>query len=415
VLAFGTRANLDLVPGLAEHALPLKLIGDALFIRNRVLQRMARIELETRPVLRRRLGHFVVDRRRLLGVEVAGTLADFLPGATATTRASRPTSCASACSRAPTAAARAARIARPRRAAVAAPARHRRPPAARRGAVDADGVRLGSGERARRATVVCTIGTRPNPLAAQLGCRCSAAHRHRAGPLGAGRRRRLGARRLRAVRNDAAPPHGAPRSPARSPTRRRPRSSRSPRRASLPPTSRPASRAADPRLPPRVAGAMATDRPPQGRRAAVRPAPRRPAGWLLWRAYYLLQMPTLGRKVRIWVEWTWAMFFAADITHLRFTRTTRSMPTPAPIPFRHAAAAPRRPADFHPLKETPCSSRNLHRHRLHQRHRSRHRPRLRAQGADVMLNGFGNADEIEFTAPSCSASAASRCAIRTPT
>ena len=43
--------------------------------------------------------------------------------------------------------------------------------------------------------------------------------------------------------------------------------------------------------------------------------------WLLWRAYYLMQMPTLGRKVRIWVEWTWSMFFAADITHLRFTRT----------------------------------------------------------------------------------------------
>jgi len=43
--------------------------------------------------------------------------------------------------------------------------------------------------------------------------------------------------------------------------------------------------------------------------------------WLLWRAYYLMQMPTLGRKVRIWVEWTWSVFFPADITHLRFTRT----------------------------------------------------------------------------------------------
>lgn len=47
VFAFGTRANLALVPGMAEHALPLKLVGDALFIRNRVLQRIARIELET--------------------------------------------------------------------------------------------------------------------------------------------------------------------------------------------------------------------------------------------------------------------------------------------------------------------------------------------------------------------------------
>jgi NADH dehydrogenase len=57
--------------------------------------------------------------------------------------------------------------------------------------------------------------------------------------------------------------------------------------------------------------------------------------WLLWRAYYLLQMPTLGRKLRIWVEWTWAMFFAADITHLRFTRTPE-----ADVLAPHEAAAP---------------------------------------------------------------------------
>jgi NADH dehydrogenase len=43
--------------------------------------------------------------------------------------------------------------------------------------------------------------------------------------------------------------------------------------------------------------------------------------WLLWRAYYLSRMPTLGRKVRIFVEWTWGMFFPNDITHLRFTRS----------------------------------------------------------------------------------------------
>ena len=54
--------------------------------------------------------------------------------------------------------------------------------------------------------------------------------------------------------------------------------------------------------------------------------------WLLWRAYYLTRMPTLGRKVRIWVEWTWSMFFAADITHLRYTRTAEVDGDPAPIP-----------------------------------------------------------------------------------
>jgi NADH dehydrogenase len=55
------------------------------------------------------------------------------------------------------------------------------------------------------------------------------------------------------------------------------------------------------------------------------------AAWLLWRAYYLLLMPTVGRKLRIWVEWTWGMFFAADITHLRFTRTAEAdADTPGP-------------------------------------------------------------------------------------
>jgi NADH:ubiquinone reductase (H+-translocating) len=78
VLAFGSRANRELVPGLAEHALPLKLIGDALFIRNRVLQRVARIELESDPLLRRRLGHFVVIGGGFSGVEVAGELVDCL-------------------------------------------------------------------------------------------------------------------------------------------------------------------------------------------------------------------------------------------------------------------------------------------------------------------------------------------------
>ena len=30
VMAFGQRANMDIIPGMAEHALPLKLVGDAL-------------------------------------------------------------------------------------------------------------------------------------------------------------------------------------------------------------------------------------------------------------------------------------------------------------------------------------------------------------------------------------------------
>lgn len=40
--------------------------------------------------------------------------------------------------------------------------------------------------------------------------------------------------------------------------------------------------------------------------------------WLLWPAYYLSQSPMLGRKARIFVEWTWGMSFLTDVTHLHF-------------------------------------------------------------------------------------------------
>ena len=63
------------------------------------------------------------------------------------------------------------------------------------------------------------------------------------------------------------------------------------------------------------------DRPYEGRRQYFRRQLSGLPAWLLWRAYYLSQMPTFGRKLRIFVEWTWGMFFPADITHLRFTRS----------------------------------------------------------------------------------------------
>ena len=78
VLAFGNRARLDLIPGLGEHGLPLKTVGDATHIRNMVLRRVAQIELESDPVLRRRLGHFVVIGGGFSGVETAGELVECL-------------------------------------------------------------------------------------------------------------------------------------------------------------------------------------------------------------------------------------------------------------------------------------------------------------------------------------------------
>jgi len=45
--------------------------------------------------------------------------------------------------------------------------------------------------------------------------------------------------------------------------------------------------------------------------------------WLLWRGFYLLKIPTLSRKTRLFLEWNWAMFFPPDIAHLSYARTRR--------------------------------------------------------------------------------------------
>jgi NADH dehydrogenase len=45
--------------------------------------------------------------------------------------------------------------------------------------------------------------------------------------------------------------------------------------------------------------------------------------WLMWRGLYLLRIPTFARKTRLFLEWNWAMFFPPDIAHLGYRRTHR--------------------------------------------------------------------------------------------
>lgn len=39
--------------------------------------------------------------------------------------------------------------------------------------------------------------------------------------------------------------------------------------------------------------------------------------WCLWRTIYLLKMPTLNRKVRIWLDWALSVFFPPDLVEVR--------------------------------------------------------------------------------------------------
>jgi NADH dehydrogenase len=342
VFAFGSRANLELVPGLAEHALPLKLIGDAMFIRNRVLQRVARIELERDPAVRSRLGHFIVIGGGFSGVEVAGQLADFLRGVRrwyprVEARELRVTLLEGAdrlLLEMPESLGRAALASlRQRGIDVRLKARAAR--------IDGDGVLLEGGEAIDGATVVCTIGSRPNPLVAQLGVELQRGRIVTTGDLSLpGRPGAWAIGDCALVRNGGAADDAAP--------------------VYAPPTAQFAVAEANALADNIVAsiagrptrafahaskGMMATTGHLKGVAELLGIRLTGLPAWLLWRAYYLLQMPTLGRKLRIWVEWTWAMFFAADITHLRFTRTHEADADAAPSgALQRAEAAARFPS-----------------------------------------------------------------------
>lgn len=60
VLACGTAVNLSLVPGMADHAFPLKSVGDAMAIRFHVMEQLEKAEICDDPERRRWYLSFVV-------------------------------------------------------------------------------------------------------------------------------------------------------------------------------------------------------------------------------------------------------------------------------------------------------------------------------------------------------------------
>ncbi len=325
VLAFGQRANMHIIPGMSEHALPLKLVGDAMFIRNRILQRLAHIELTPDAAQRRCLGHFVVVGGGFSGVEVAGAIADFIrsarsyypriahgdTGVTLLHDGDRllpelPAGLGMA----------AARSLRDRGVTVCL--------GARATSVAERSVTLMDNSVVSAATVVCTIGVRSNPLVEALGVPltrgrivtgtdgmvathpglwalgdCAAIPNGQDGNLCPPTAQFAVAQAKQLAINLVAHLDGRPTTPFSY-------------------TSR---------------GMMVTTGHLKGVAEVFGLQVHGLAAWLAWRGYYLMMMPTFGRKLRIWVEWTWAMFFPLDITHFRFTRTGDVDPAPSSKSF----------------------------------------------------------------------------------
>ena len=76
VVALGAVTRLLPIPGLAEHGIGIKTIGEAVYLRNHVLSRLDLAASTTDPELRRKLLTFTVIGGGFAGVETLGELED---------------------------------------------------------------------------------------------------------------------------------------------------------------------------------------------------------------------------------------------------------------------------------------------------------------------------------------------------
>src|SRR5262249_35139710 len=76
VLACGSVVNMNMMPGLAAYAYPVKALGDAFDVDHDLISRFEEAAVETDEPLRRRLLTLVVIGGGFSGVEVAGAITE---------------------------------------------------------------------------------------------------------------------------------------------------------------------------------------------------------------------------------------------------------------------------------------------------------------------------------------------------
>lgn len=315
VLTCGTQASLEIVKGMPSYGLPLKTLGDALFLRNHLIARLEQAELQPDREHRRWLTSFVVVGGGFSGVETAGELVDFLYASLRYYKRVRADDLAITLLHSSdrllpelSASLGAFTLGKMRRRGVDVRLN------ARAVRVTDRAVHLESGEVVSAGTVICTIGTQPNPLIEALpaakqrgrllvnpdmsvpGCDglwaagdCAAVVNALDGKVSPPTAQFAEAQAAQLAANIVAHLSGRPTRPFRF----KPRG----QLASIG-----HNKAVAEVLGIRLSGFVA---------------------WLMWRGLHLLRIPTLARKARLFLEWNWAMFFPPDIAHFGYRRTQR--------------------------------------------------------------------------------------------
>jgi NADH dehydrogenase len=319
VLACGLDVNLSIVPGMGRHGWPVKTLGDAIALRNHLLQQLERAEAETDAKRRSELLSFAVVGGGFTGIELAGSILDLL------VESSRFYERFGAKDVRVTVVDGGKRILGPLPESLSAYAAGM----LRRSGIEilnekkveevrADGIVLGDGGFVEAATTISAVGNAVQPLLSDTKL-----------PMQRGRlvvspeMRVEGHQNVWALGDCAAVPNSFD-------------DSISPTLAQF------ASRQAD--LLARNLVAVIAGRDPEpfhyhmkgmfaalGHGKAVgNPFGMRLVGfpaYVMWRAIYWSKMPSLARKVQIAFDWFWDLFFARDIVELS-TMRTRDRPDP---------------------------------------------------------------------------------------
>jgi NADH dehydrogenase len=322
VIALGSVVNLARLPGVAQHGLPIKTIGDALQIRNRTLEMLEGAENATDLDERRRMLTFVVAGGGYSGVEIAAEVNDFVREAEREfypeIQASdvRVILVHSGQRILPEISESLARFAHRKLVERGVEVRL----GARLASATADHVNLEGGERIDAHTLIVAIGAGTNPVVQHLVV-------HQLGlPLDRGRvrvdetLRLVGQSSIWALGDCAAVPHPKTGEPA-------------------PPTAQFALRegktvaknivaAIQGRRPGRFTFTGLGEMVSLGDGAAVAELFGRikvagPLAWIMWRTFYLMRLPGLERKVRVWIDWNLDRLFSRDLVQLSVQRTER--------------------------------------------------------------------------------------------
>jgi NADH dehydrogenase len=313
IIAVGSVTDLAAVPGMAAHAVGIRTLGDAFYLRNRALDMLEEARIETDPAIRERLLTFVVVGGGSTGVEVAAELKDLVALAARSFRDvrlepkvvlvhSRPIVLSELGERLGRYATKKLRDAR-------IDLRLGR----RVGRVEIDRVELDDGTSIPAATVVSTVGNAPNPLLAAL----PTARDERGWPMPEATFALAGLDNVWTVGDCASiidPATGRP-MPATAQHALR----------EGPHVARNVLAALDGRSQTQFAYGQLGMLVSLGRFKAVGEVlgikVSGLVGWFLWRSYYLLRLPTLDRRIRVALDWTLDLILKHDIVQIGVRRT----------------------------------------------------------------------------------------------